>query len=282
MVITVSANETPVVTISTPNSSVCPGSNVTFTSAATYTGTTPGYSWKVNGRNTGVYTPTFTYTPANNDAIQLSLTSDYPCLSRSYVLSDPIIITVDTPAVPAFSITGGNSVTHLESLTLSANVTNVAASMLTYQWSVNGVNVPGANSATFTYSNNYNNNDVVCCTIFSTNECGTSARSTQCETITVNGNLGVSQATTGSDIRVVPNPNTGTFTIKGTTGTTANDEIALEVTNMLGQVVYSGKTTAQNGVINEVLALNNLANGMYLLNVHSGTETNVFHFVIEQ
>jgi len=40
---------------------------------------------------------------------------------------------------------------------------------------------------------------------------------------------------------------------------------------------------AINGDINERLSVkNNLANGMYLINLRSGTVSNVFHVVIEQ
>ena len=85
------------------------------------------------------------------------------------------------------------------------------------------------------------------------------------------------------DVRVVPNPNNGTFTVKGTIGTTADEEVSLEVTDVLGQVIYKSKVTARGGRINETVALSNLlANGMYMLNMHTGTENKVFHFVIEK
>ena len=52
---------------------------------------------------------------------------------------------------------------------------------------------------------------------------------------------------------------------------------------MLGQVIYKQNATTQNGSLNEQISLSNsLANGMYLLNVSSGTEHKVFHFVIEK
>ncbi len=52
---------------------------------------------------------------------------------------------------------------------------------------------------------------------------------------------------------------------------------------MLGQSVYKGKVIAKNGVINEQIQLtNNLANGMYMLNLQSGEDRKVFHFVLEQ
>ena len=72
------------------------------------------------------------------------------------------------------------------------------------------------------------------------------------------------------------------FTIKGTIAA-GNDEVSVEVTNMLGQVVYNSKVAVQNGNINEKIQLSSsLTNGMYILNLRSGSQNNVFHFVIEQ
>jgi 5-hydroxyisourate hydrolase-like protein (transthyretin family) len=62
-----------------------------------------------------------------------------------------------------------------------------------------------------------------------------------------------------------------------------DEEVTLEVTDVLGQVLYKNKVTAQSGRINETITLNNtLANGMYILNIQSGTDNKTFHFVIEQ
>jgi hypothetical protein len=61
-----------------------------------------------------------------------------------------------------------------------------------------------------------------------------------------------------------------------------NEELTVEVTDMIGQVVYSGKIQAVNGSVDQKITLTNTANGMYLLNLASGTEHTVFHFVIEQ
>jgi len=85
------------------------------------------------------------------------------------------------------------------------------------------------------------------------------------------------------DVRVVPNPNNGIFTVKGIMGTTQDVEVTLEVTDVLGQVIYNNKVIANGGRINETLSLNNtLVNGMYMLNIRTTTEQKVFHFVIEK
>ncbi len=84
-------------------------------------------------------------------------------------------------------------------------------------------------------------------------------------------------------VTVSPNPNRGVFTISGTTGSANDAALSLVVTNMLGQVVYSGISTAKAGAINEQLTLgSNLANGFYLLNVYTDTAYSAYHFVIRK
>jgi hypothetical protein len=101
--------------------------------------------------------------------------------------------------------------------------------------------------------------------------------------ITVKNTTGVAQVNGDDDVRIIPNPNKGAFIVKGTIGNSADQEVSLEVTDMLGQVVYNNTVMAHGGNINEQIQLGKtLANGMYLLNVRSGSETKVFHFVVEQ
>ncbi len=79
-----------------------------------------------------------------------------------------------------------------------------------------------------------------------------------------------------------PNPNRGTFTIKGKVGTGKDAEVTYEITNMLGQLIYNNKTVANSGIINNEIHLTGLfANGMYILTLRSGNERKTFQFVIE-
>ena len=86
-----------------------------------------------------------------------------------------------------------------------------------------------------------------------------------------------------AEMRILPNPNKGVFSVSGVTGTGGDEVLTLQVTDLVGQVIYTSKSIATNGVINEKVVLNNaLANGMYLLNVTTATGNNVFHFVVEK
>ena len=80
-----------------------------------------------------------------------------------------------------------------------------------------------------------------------------------------------------------PNPNRGMFVVKGTSGAAADAVIVYEITNAVGQVVYTHRTTAEGGVINQQIVLPEiLTNGVYILNVVNGTERQAFHFAVEK
>ena len=193
-------------------------------------------------------------------------------------------MTVDAPIAPTFTLSANPGTTTIASheVTFTANITNGTATTATYQWSINGTAVAGATNATFT-TNALANYDVVKCCVTNHNTCGASASVCETQTMVVNSNVGVSTVTGASDIRIMPNPNKGTFTVKGSMNTTADQDVVMEVTNMLGQVVYTAKVAAHNGSINEQIQMNSsLANGMYILNLRSGSDIAVFHFVIEQ
>jgi tetrahydrodipicolinate N-succinyltransferase len=102
--------------------------------------------------------------------------------------------------------------------------------------------------------------------------------------VVIGVNVGVKPViTAASNVALVPNPNKGDFTVKGTLGTVSDQEVSLEVTDMIGQVIYRAKVMTHNGEINERIQLDhNIANGMYILSLNSATEGHVFHVVVEQ
>jgi hypothetical protein len=281
--ITVATAQTPLVSIAAnPGATVCPGVSVTFTATPVFGGSSPSYVWKKNSVTVGSGN-SYSYTPADGDVVYAVMNTSYFCASSPFALSNDVVMNVTTPVMPTFTIQSNPGTTAVQShdVTFMALVDNAGAVAPTYRWKVNGVVVTGATGATFT-TNTLANNDVVCAEVTGHNSCGASAPATHCETMNITSNLGVSTVTAASDIKVMPNPNKGAFAIKGTIGT-GNEAVAVEVTNMLGQVVYSSKVVTSNGVINEQVQLNSsLANGMYLLNIRSGTENKTIHFVIGQ
>ncbi|MES2704913.1 MAG: T9SS type A sorting domain-containing protein [Bacteroidota bacterium] len=278
---TVNTSFLPTVSITAaPGGTVCTGTPVTFTPASTYGGTAPVYDWYRNGTLVGTGA-TFSLIPADGDMVAAKMTSNYTCRLATTVSSNNITMDVTAPLVPSVSIAvnPGTSIAPGQLVTFTATGTNGGASPA-YQWFVNGTPQTGATSSVYT-SNSLNNHDSVTVRITSSGACG-GLNSFNTVFMTVGAVGVVNVAALDMDVRVIPNPNKGTFSISGSIGTD-NGQATIEVTNMLGQSVYSGKATIKNGSIEERITLDNtLANGMYMLSVRSGAHSKVFHIVIEQ
>jgi uncharacterized protein YjdB len=278
----VNPSQSPMVTIAAnPGNVVCQGTTVMFTATPTYGGTAPTYSWIKNGIAVGS-SPTYSYTAMNHDVISCVMTSNYHCRLANTAASSAITMTVDLPLIPVVTITTnpGAYIAAGQTETLNTTVVNGGSAPM-YQWYLNGVQIPGATASSYV-SSNFADADSVTCQVTASGGC-LGLVGFNSVIIHVH-NVGVQQITAaGSDIQLVPNPNKGTFTVKGTLGTNIDEEVSIEVTNMLGQVIYTTKVVAKNGAINEKIQLNNTpANGMYMLNLRTTSENKVFHMVIEQ
>jgi len=282
LVLSVMANGNPTISVAaTPGQIVCQGTPVTFNNFNTFGGT-PTFTWIVNGSNVST-APSYTYTPTNGDVVYAIMTSNYRCRLENTVTSNHITMEVDDSLLPVVTITAhpGTNISKGQSLTLTASVANGGGTP-SYQWYVNGIAVPGATQASLTGSN-YNNGDSVTCEVTSSGGCA-GLQGFNSVRVVVNGITGVQQiANASGDIQLIPNPNKGIFTIKGTLGTTDDEEVSVEITNMLGQVIYTNKLMAHGGIINEKVQLSGtVANGMYVLSLRSASANDVFHVVIEQ
>ena len=280
--LTVLSTGAPAISIASGSgNTVCQGNAVNFTFASTNEGSAPLFLWMVNGLFVSSGT-SYSYTPVNHDVVSCLLISDYYCRIHDSATSNNVTMEVDAPLTPAVTITAnpGFTVANGQSLTLNAAVTNGGPAP-TYQWYINGLPVPGQVSSSFT-SNTFFNGDSVTCRVLSSGGCSGIPGS---KSVTVHVTVsGVKQlVSAGSDIRLVPNPNKGLFSLKGTLATTDDQEVSVIITNMVGQVVYRNTFSANGGKVDEQISLNStLANGMYLLNMRSGDQNDVFHFVIEQ
>jgi hypothetical protein len=246
-----------------------------------YGGLSPSYTWMKNGAASGAGA-LYRYVPANGDELYLSMISDYPCRTTTTVTSHVITMAVDTPELPLVAINTSPGTSAGIGLfdTLTAVVTN-GGTNLQYQWVVNDLPVAGATSGTFisnTYS--YPNEDSVTCIVTSNGVC--SATSFGWVYISEHP-AGVATQTAGGGFTIQPNPNNGSFTVKGSTGTGTDEAVTIEITDMLGQAVYSTQIEARNGKVNERISLGQtIANGMYLLTVITAGGNNVFHVVVEE
>jgi hypothetical protein len=94
---------------------------------------------------------------------------------------------------------------------------------------------------------------------------------------------GIKAVSTTAALSLEPNPNTGTFTVKGTLKSTTDNRITIAVTNLLGQIVYTKNGTAHNGVVNERIVLPaTLSSGMYLISIANNNDHTVFNMVLDK
>ena len=257
---------------------VCTGDLVTLITKTFNGGTDPSLKWELNGVDQGVSKSTFTLFPKNGDLVTTTMTSNAACPNPKTVTSS-VTMMVDDIVVPSIAVTASlGSVTSAgQKITVKAKATN-ADSPSMYHWYVNGMIVNGATSAAYT-TTTLVNGDSVSCTVTRGDAC---ARSASAFFVMGKSALAISEMTEVSNITVAPNPNRGDFNIRGTLNTAADDQVALEITDMLGRLVYKNIVTAQDGNISEQLHLGHVAPGKYLLNVRSTEEHRVFHLVIEQ
>ena len=129
---------------------VCDGTPVTFTAYPVNGGSGPSYQWKVNGTDAGANSPTFTYTPVNNDLVSCILSSTEPCPTGNPATSSAIRMTVYQILPVSVSITASaNPVCAGSTVTLTAHPVN-GGTLPIYEWYLNG-SVVGGLGSTFTY-----------------------------------------------------------------------------------------------------------------------------------
>jgi hypothetical protein len=134
-VTTVSVNALPTATITTANTAFC-GTSGTLT-ATTVGGAT--YQWQNNGSNiSGANASTYLVTAASAYRVSVTITGT-GCSAVSPAISPTI-----TP-YPTSVITNGATATFCGS-----GVLNIAPVSAAYQWKLNGADIPGATSATYT------------------------------------------------------------------------------------------------------------------------------------
>ncbi len=290
---TVSSHETPSVAINTtPGTTVCTGTTVNYSLTPMFGGASPSYIWKKNGTTVGTG-PTYMTVPSNNDMITVEMTSNFTCRLADKANAD-VKMTVQTPTAAALDLKSNKTITIADltngSFAFEANVTNGVV-VNRFDWSINGSAITSITTGTITVNKGViqgsggvvlNNGDEVSVTAVVEGACGT-LTSTDDLMLALAGVNVATVSNTASDIRLMPNPNNGDFIIRGTTGIAGNAELNAQVTDVLGQVVYSSAVMSRNGAIDQRIQIGNtLANGMYILTLRSETETKTFHFVVRQ
>ena len=96
--VTITASVTPAVSVTASQSSICTGTNVTFTAIPTNGGAAPTYQWKNNGSNiSGATAATYATTSlVSGNAITVTMTSNATCLSTSTATSTAVSVTINS------------------------------------------------------------------------------------------------------------------------------------------------------------------------------------------
>jgi hypothetical protein len=202
----------------------------------------------------------------------------------SYTISGGLSVVTPIEVKPigdAVTIVADRSISANSSVTFDANVNNHAP-VDHYQWLINNRPVEGANDSTYSTASLHDKDDIACEIV---PQCG----------MPLTGHYLVSNASETTvpsvlnteSLSIVPNPNKGLFTIKGgvgkTGGSNTNTDVAIEITDVLGRLIFTCVAQADNGYINKTIQLDrNLANGMYVLSVRAAGFSQVFHVVVEQ
>lgn len=271
---------------------LCLGVPVTFTAVPVNGGLTPQYQWQNFGVDIpGATNSTLTYTPTHGDVIRVYMTNSLDICAAPTPAHTDMPINIYPNIAPVVNITTTTFTTndgvrtfatmgYLGQVVTFNSVLTSGGTSPSYQWYVDGDAIPGATDNSFVRT--VYDNDVVHCVVNGNPICPTGSIGTSNKIYLDADYL---QTNTIADINgslsLFPNPNTGSFTLNGTTTSNNSELLTIEVINVLGQVVYKGNTLTKNGVINHQVNLSKeTAAGTYVLRVNSETENKVFHFVI--
>jgi RHS repeat-associated protein len=162
----VTASVTPSVTLAA-TSSVCQGSNVTLTATPTNGGTSPTYTYYIDGTQvfsgaTNPYNYSTSGLSAGTHTAKVMLTTSVTCYTTQTATSTTQNFTVNAKATYTVQNNGPSAIcSSSPSGTFVAAVTG-GVGTLTYQWYKNGSAVTGATSSTYAASSLANGNTIYC------------------------------------------------------------------------------------------------------------------------
>ena len=135
------------VTVAASANPVCQGAGVTFTATPVNGGTAPACQWRVNGSDVGGATnATYSYIPANGDAVTCQVTSSSACVTGNPALSNTVTMTVNPTGAISVSVTASQNPSCDGSPVLFTAVP-VNGGTPAYQWYRNGAAI--ATGATY-------------------------------------------------------------------------------------------------------------------------------------
>jgi gliding motility-associated-like protein len=175
---TVYSTLNPSISISASATTICKGTQVTFTATASQGGNSPGYQWKLNGIPVGANTASYVPATLNDgDVITCEYTVDpsASCVKSSKVTSNSIAMKVLSATAPSLQISG-SPIEICSGASVRFNATSDNPTMIaSYQWRVNGATVGTGTS--FTTSALKNADQVSCMATLNSGSCTSSVPS---------------------------------------------------------------------------------------------------------
>ena len=222
------------------NDSVCAGDSVTLV-----TGGGTFYQW-YEDTNLIIGASDSTYITNQTGDYWATVTSIQGCEASTNVQAVTII---PNPALNGFFNNG--------------NVLTTFSSEPNLQWFMNGVALPGETGTTYTMTQDGTYH------LIATNVLGC-ITSSDTLFIVFSEPVGVGEAEPiMSSLKVYPNPNTGSFTVKF--GTFNSMDIKLTVRDMVGRTVYVKEFGSTNGIFATTVELDDVSPGVYMVNIDIGT-----------
>ncbi len=171
--LTITPSVTPSLSILANTSTICSGTNVTFTATAT-NGGTPLYQWTKNGSNVGTNSATYTNSSfANNDVVACIMTSSATCLTTNTASSNTVTITVNPVAAQPGAFTTSSANVSAGQSGVIYTVPNDAT--VTYAWTYSGTGATingSGNSVSVNFSSSATSGTL---SVTTTNGCGSGA-----------------------------------------------------------------------------------------------------------
>lgn len=242
--VTVTQTVTPAAATSITSGSnpSCTGQTVTFSAQATNGGSSPVYTWSLNGLTVGTGASYSSSTLVNSDVVTCVLASNAACATSSTASATPITMTVNAiPSTPTITISSGGT-----TLTSSSTTGN--------QWYLDGNLIAGATSQVYIAIENGDYTLVV------TNGGCSSAASSATAVSTV----GIDElGNNGTDFVIYPNPNSGLFTIQF--NSTEMTSYIVEIQNVIGQIIHTENMDEFSGSYTKEFDVSNFGKGEYFI-----------------